>query len=70
MELGMGIHGESGVHKLKLLPCQQAIDLAVEQLMVNSRTLNLEAEDNVFLFVNNLGRYLFTSRRKCTNEFV
>ena len=29
MEIGMGIHGESGVQKLKLLPSRQAIELAI-----------------------------------------
>ncbi|CAF3696380.1 unnamed protein product [Adineta steineri] len=55
MELGMGIHGESGVQKLKLLPSRQAIDLALNQLFVGPSTLHLEPENNVLLFVNNLG---------------
>jgi dihydroxyacetone kinase len=55
MELGMGIHGESGAQQLKLLSSRQAIDLALGQLLVNSRTLNLNPDDNVVLFVNNLG---------------
>ncbi len=55
MELGMGIHGESGAQKLKLLPSRQAIDLALGQLLVGSRTLDLKPDNNVLLFVNNLG---------------
>lgn len=61
MELGMGIHGESGAQKLKLLPCRQAIDLAIGQLALNSRTLHLTPEDNVLLFVNNLGQCFLIS---------
>lgn len=55
MELGMGIHGESGVQRLRLLLCRQAIDLAIGRLCIHSRTLHLEPEDNIFLLVNNLG---------------
>ncbi|CAF5078234.1 unnamed protein product, partial [Rotaria sp. Silwood1] len=36
MELGMGIHGETGVQKLKLLPVRQTIDLALDQLFVGT----------------------------------
>ncbi len=55
MELGMGLHGESGAQKLKLLPCRQTVDLAIGQLTVNSRTLDLQPASNILLFVNNLG---------------
>jgi dihydroxyacetone kinase len=55
MELGMGIHGESGAQKLKLLPSRQAMDLTLGQLFVNSRTLDLKPDNNILLFVNNLG---------------
>ncbi|CAF2380419.1 unnamed protein product [Rotaria sp. Silwood2] len=55
MELGMGIHGESGAQKLKLLPSQQTIDLAFRQLFRGTRALDIKRDDNVLLFVNNLG---------------
>lgn len=55
MELGMGIHGESGVQKLKLLSCRQTIDLALSRLLSGTRSLNLHQDDQVLLFVNNLG---------------
>ncbi|CAF0946709.1 unnamed protein product [Adineta steineri] len=55
MELGMGIHGESGVQKLKLLPSRQAIDLAFGQLIRGTRALGVKRDDNVLLLVNNLG---------------
>jgi dihydroxyacetone kinase len=54
----MGIHGESGVQKLKLLPSRQAIDLALGQLFHGSRTLDIKRDDNVLLFVNNLGLFI------------
>lgn len=55
MELGMGIHGESGVQKLKLLPLRQTIELALGQLFTGPRTLQLPRDTSVLLFVNNLG---------------
>ncbi|CAF0720483.1 unnamed protein product [Rotaria sordida] len=55
MELGMGIHGESGAQRLKLLSSQQTIDLAFGQLFRGTRALDIKQEDNVLLFVNNLG---------------
>ena len=58
MELGMGIHGESGVQKLRLLPSRQAIDLAVSQLFLGTRSLKIQQQDHVLLFVNNLGSCL------------
>ena len=51
----MGIHGESGAQKLKLLPSRQAIELALSQLFRGTRPLKLEQGDHVLLFVNNLG---------------
>ena len=68
MELGMGIHGESGAQKLKLLPCRQAIDLAIGQLALNSRTFHLNSGDDVFLFVNNLGQYFLISDHTIFNR--
>ena len=58
MELGMGLHGESGAQKLKLLPLQQTIDLALDQLFVDPSTFNLQPDTDVLLFVNNLGLLL------------
>ena len=57
MELGMGIHGESGAQKLKLLPSRQATDLAFCQLFRGTRALDIKRDDNVLLFVNNLGGF-------------
>lgn len=57
MELGMGIHGEIGAQKLKLLPSRQAVDLAFGQLFRGTRSLEIKRDDHVLLFVNNLGQY-------------
>jgi len=58
MELGMGIHGEIGAQKLKLLPVRQATDLAFGQLFRGSRALDIKRDDSVLLLVNNLGLFL------------
>ncbi len=54
----MGIHGESGAQKLRLTTSRQAVDLVISQLFVNSRTLDLQPENNVLLFLNNLGLFV------------
>ena len=58
MELGMGIHGESGVQKLKLLPARQVVELALSKIFRGTRPLKIERNDNILLFVNNLGEFL------------
>ena len=70
MELGMGLHGESGAQKLKLLPCKQTIDLAISQLILNSRTLDLQPTSHVLLFVNNLGWYFHCKRDESIDSFI
>jgi dihydroxyacetone kinase-like protein len=58
MELGMGIHGESGAQRLKLLPSRLATDLAFGQLFRGTRALDIKRDDNVLLLVNNLGLFI------------
>jgi dihydroxyacetone kinase len=70
MELGMGLHGESGAQKLKLLPCRQTIDLVISQLILNSPTLGLQPTSNVLLFANNLGWYFHYIRNKSIDSFI
>lgn len=55
MQLGMGIQGEVGVQKLKILSSRQATDLAFGQLFRGSRALDIKRGDEVLLFVNSLG---------------
>ena len=59
----MGIHGEAGVQKLKLLPSRQATDLACGQLFRGTRSLDIKRDDNVLLFVNNLGLFVSFIKR-------
>ena len=46
----MGIHGESGAQRLKLLPSRQATDLAFGQLFRGTRALDIKRDDNILLF--------------------
>ncbi|CAF2982361.1 unnamed protein product [Rotaria socialis] len=55
IELGMGIHGETGTQRLKLLSSKNVIDLAFGHLFRGTRALDIKRDDNVFLCVNNLG---------------
>ena len=54
----MGIHGECGAQKLKLLPSRQAADLAFGQLFRGTRALDIKRDDTVLLLVNNLGLFV------------
>ena len=59
MEIGMGLHGEVGAQKTKLLPSRQTADLAFGHLFRGPRALVYNQNDDVLLFVNNLGMSSF-----------
>jgi ATP-dependent dihydroxyacetone kinase len=52
IELGLGIHGEQGVQRTKLLPADQLVDVILDAI-VTDRTIG--ASDRVALLVNGLG---------------
>jgi dihydroxyacetone kinase-like protein len=52
MEIGMGIHGETGIRKGKLLPADEVVE---ELLFPIIEDLKLEANDQVAVLVNGLG---------------
>ncbi|XP_025105871.1 triokinase/FMN cyclase-like [Pomacea canaliculata] len=57
MELGLGIHGEAGVKRMKLLSAKEAIKEVLDHL-TNPQTethLLLEKGDSVAVMINNLG---------------
>ena len=61
----MGLHGEVGAQKTKLLPSRQTADLAFGHLFRGPRALDIKPNDDVLLFVNNLGllsRFSFFSQ--------
>ncbi|XP_046567393.1 LOW QUALITY PROTEIN: triokinase/FMN cyclase-like [Haliotis rubra] len=57
MELGLGIHGEAGVKRTKLVSAKEAVKMMLDH-MTNPKTtthLSLSAGDRVACMVNNLG---------------
>ena len=52
MELGVGIHGEPGRKRTKLLPADEIVELLMEPLL---NDLPFKSGDEVLLFVNGLG---------------
>ncbi|XP_068026191.1 triokinase/FMN cyclase [Melanerpes formicivorus] len=57
MELGLGIHGEAGVRRMKLLPADEAVETMVAHMTdpSNASRLPLGPGSSVVLVVNNLG---------------
>ncbi|NXG24456.1 TKFC cyclase, partial [Grallaria varia] len=57
MELGLGIHGEAGVRRMKVLPADEAVETMLEHMMdpSNASHLSLTPGCSVVLMVNNLG---------------
>ena len=52
MELGVGIHGEPGRKRAKLLPADEIVELLMEPILSD---LPFKSGDDVLLFVNGLG---------------
>ncbi|XP_074005324.1 triokinase/FMN cyclase [Numenius arquata] len=57
MELGLGIHGEAGVRRMKVLPADEAVETMLAHMTdpSNASRLPLSAGAFVVLVVNNLG---------------
>ncbi|XP_041326350.1 triokinase/FMN cyclase [Pyrgilauda ruficollis] len=57
MELGLGIHGEAGVHRMKVLPADKAVETMLKHMTdpSSSSHLSLTPGSSVVLVVNNLG---------------
>ncbi|NWV72551.1 TKFC cyclase, partial [Dasyornis broadbenti] len=57
MELGLGIHGEAGVHRMKVLPADKAVETMLQHMTdpSNASHLSLTPGSSVVLVVNNLG---------------
>ncbi|XP_053923488.1 triokinase/FMN cyclase [Cuculus canorus] len=57
MELGLGIHGEAGVHRMKLLPADEAVETMLAHMTdpSNVSCLPVSSGASVVLVVNNLG---------------
>jgi dihydroxyacetone kinase-like protein len=52
IEFGMGIHGEHGIKRTKLMPADQLTNEMIEKLLIESK---IRAGDEVAVYVNGLG---------------
>jgi len=52
IEVGMGLHGEAGVARRKIMPADELVDFMLERILPD---LPYQAGDRVALLVNNLG---------------
>lgn len=52
MELGLGVHGEAGIKRVKVLKATETVQWMLESII---KTLKLESGDDVVVFINNLG---------------
>ncbi|KAL1788944.1 triokinase/FMN cyclase isoform X1 [Sigmodon hispidus] len=61
IELGLGIHGEAGVHRVKMAPADQIVTLMLDHMTNTSNVsyVPVQAGSLVMLIVNNLGGLSF-----------
>jgi dihydroxyacetone kinase-like protein len=52
IEIGMGLHGEQGVTRQKLVPANELVDMMMERIV---KDLPFQQGDRVCLLINNLG---------------
>ncbi len=52
IEIGMGLHGEPGVYRTKMVPTDQIVDLMMSKILLD---LPFQAGDKVCVLVNDLG---------------
>lgn len=52
MEFGMGLHGEPGIERTKMMPCSEMVDRMYRELKVE---MNLKEGDEIAVLVNGLG---------------
>lgn len=61
MELGLGIHGEAGVQRIKIAPVDQIVTLMLDHMTNTSNVshVSVQSGSSVVLIVNNLGGLSF-----------
>uniref|UniRef100_A0A8C6W2S8 Triokinase/FMN cyclase n=1 Tax=Nannospalax galili TaxID=1026970 RepID=A0A8C6W2S8_NANGA len=61
VELGLGIHGEAGVHRIKMAPVDQIVTLMLDHMTSASNASHVPVQpgSSVVLMVNNLGGLSF-----------
>ncbi|KAG9475721.1 hypothetical protein GDO78_003891, partial [Eleutherodactylus coqui] len=57
IELGLGIHGEAGVQRYKMMSCDEVVKIMIDHMTdpANKSRVDVKSSDSVILIVNNLG---------------
>ncbi|XP_038663446.1 triokinase/FMN cyclase isoform X1 [Scyliorhinus canicula] len=57
LELGLGIHGEAGIERIKIISANEVIQKVIDHMTdpTNESHLSVQAGDHIVLVVNNLG---------------
>lgn len=67
IEIGLGIHGEAGYHRIKIKSASEVITILLETI---SETLSLNTGDSVAVLVNNFGGTSQLEQGIVINEIV
>ncbi|KAJ1178250.1 hypothetical protein NDU88_003497 [Pleurodeles waltl] len=72
MELGLGIHGEAGIRRMKLLSADEVVKMMVDHMTnaSNASCVKLDSGTRVVLVVNNLGGLSFLELGVVSNSAV
>ncbi|XP_077144119.1 triokinase/FMN cyclase [Ranitomeya variabilis] len=57
LELGLGIHGEAGVQRYKMMSCDEVVKIMIDHMTdpASKSRVDLRSGDSIILIVNNLG---------------
>ncbi|XP_073514104.1 triokinase/FMN cyclase isoform X1 [Phyllobates terribilis] len=57
LELGLGIHGEAGVQRYKMMSCDEVVKIMIDHMTdpASKSRVDVQSGDSIILIVNNLG---------------
>ncbi|KAL3873112.1 hypothetical protein ACJMK2_036268 [Sinanodonta woodiana] len=72
IELGLGVHGEAGVKRMKILTAKETVKLMIDHMInpANSTHLKLKSGDKVACMINNLGGLSVLEMNIVANEAI
>ena len=81
MEVGLGIHGEPGLEKATVTPCEQTAKLVVDKILACIDASELTVGKKIAILINNLGavppmemtilvKDVFTAMPKSMNKYL
>ncbi|XP_075693797.1 triokinase/FMN cyclase isoform X2 [Rhinoderma darwinii] len=61
LELGLGIHGEAGVQRYKMMSCDEVVKIMIDHMTdpASKSRVDVQSGDSIILIVNNLGGLSF-----------